>query len=73
MMPGNKTQSLQRRRANVLRQLALWSQENPRQLDIWQNLDPDSKKAFIVALARVIAKAACPPDVSQIKEVSHER
>ncbi len=57
----------------MLKQLALWSQENPRQLNIWQDLDPDSKKAFIVALARVIAKAACPPGVSQIKEVSHER
>ena len=55
------------------RQLALWSQENPRQPDIWQDLDPDSKKAFIVALSRVMAKAACPPGASQIKEVSHER
>ena len=55
------------------RQLALWSQENPRQPDIWQDLDPDSKKAFIVALARVMAKAARYPGASQIKEVSHER
>jgi hypothetical protein len=73
MMPGSKTKSLQRRRANVQRQLALWSQENPRQYNLWQDFDPDSKKAFIVALARVIAKAACPPSVSQIKEGSHER
>jgi len=57
----------------VQRQLALWSPENSRQPDIWQNLDPDSKKAFIAALARVIAKAACPPSVSQIKEGNHER
>ena len=54
-------------------QLTLWSQENPRQPDLWQDLNPDSKKAFIVALARVIAKTACPPSANQLKEVGHER
>jgi hypothetical protein len=73
MIPDNKTQSLQRRRANVHRQLALWPQEKSQQPDIWQDLVPDSKKALIVALARLIAKAACPPNVTQTQEGSHER
>jgi len=56
----------------VQRQI-LWSKENPRRRDIWQDLEANSKKALIVALARVIAKAACPSSVSKIKEASHDR
>jgi hypothetical protein len=75
MIAGNKTKSLQRRRATVHRQLALWpkAHEPSRQPDIWQDLDSDGKKAAIVALARLIAKAVCPPNVTQTQEVSHDR
>jgi hypothetical protein len=59
----------------VHRQLALWpqAQEKPRQPDIWQDLDSDSQKAVIVALARLIAKEVCPRNLTQTQEVSHER
>lgn len=73
MIPDNKTESLQRRRTNVHRQLALWPQEKSQQPDIWQVLGSNSKKALIAALARLIEKAVYPPNISQTQEVSHER
>jgi len=73
MIPDSKPQSFQRRRKNVHRQLALWPQENCHQPDIWQDLPSESKNTLIVALARLIAKAVCPPKITQSQEVSHER
>jgi hypothetical protein len=73
MIPDSKPQSFQRRRQNVHRQLALWPQENSQQPDIWQDLGSESKKALIVALARLLAKAVCPPDMTQNQGASHER
>jgi hypothetical protein len=68
-----KTQIFQRRRENVHPQLALWPQEKSQQADIWQDLVSESKKAIIVALARLIAKAICPPNVTQAQELGHDR
>jgi hypothetical protein len=72
MILSNKSKPLQRRRAKVHQQLSLWPQEKSQQPDIWQNLNPSSKNALIAALARLIAKAVCPPHADQNQEVSHE-
>jgi len=51
--------SLQRRRENVRRQLSLWPEE---ELNLWEGLDPEAKKAVIALLARLIGTAVRPDD-----------
>ena len=52
------------------RQLALWpeAERPPQELDIWQDLDPETKATVIAILARVIRKAARPKN----QEDNHE-
>ncbi len=37
------------------RQLSLWPEEE--RLDLWESLDPETKKAVIALIARLIGKA----------------
>jgi hypothetical protein len=54
----------------VQRQLALWpeAERPPQELDIWQDLDPETKATVIATLARLIRKAARPKN----QEDNHE-
>jgi hypothetical protein len=69
------TQTLQRRRTNVHRQLDLWPdpQKAPQALDIWQNLDQQQQARLIAALARLISKAVYPENINQTQEEKHDR
>ncbi len=53
------------------RQLALWpeTERPPQELDIWQDLDLETKATVIVILARLIRKAARP----KTQEDNYER
>jgi hypothetical protein len=54
--------SLPRRREDVQRQLAFWpeAERPPQELDIWEDLDPETKRMVIATLSRLISKAVCP-------------
>jgi predicted Fe-S protein YdhL (DUF1289 family) len=66
-----RPESTPRRREDVQRQLALWpgAERPPQELDIWQDLDPETKATVIATLARLIRKAARP----KTQEDNHER
>lgn len=53
------------------RQLALWpeAERPPQELDIWPDLDPETKATIITILAKLIRKAARP----KTQEDNHER
>jgi hypothetical protein len=65
-----RPESTPRRREDVQRQLALWpeAERPPQALDLWQDLDPETKATVIAILARVIRKAARPKN----QEDNHE-
>jgi len=46
----------------VQRQLAFWpeAERPPQKLDIWEDLDPETKRMVIATLSRLISKAVCP-------------
>jgi hypothetical protein len=69
------TQTLQRRRANVHRQLNLWPNPHkaPQAPDIWQSLDQQQQARLIAALARLIRKAVYPQHLNQTQEQNHDR
>jgi hypothetical protein len=69
------TQTLQRRRIIVHRQLDLWTHppKAPQAPDIWQNLDQQEQAMLIAALARLIAKAVYPENLSQTREKKHDQ
>jgi hypothetical protein len=64
-------QSLPRRRENVPRQLALWSEAErpPQKLTVWEELDPNTQNMIIAILSRLISKAVYP----KTQEDNHER
>jgi len=66
---------LQRRKANVQRQMDLWPalQEPSQTPEIWEPLNHQQKKDIITALANLISKMVCAEDINQTQEESHER
>jgi hypothetical protein len=54
----------------VQRQLTLWpeAEDHRQEINIWNNLDPVTKKMVITLLSRLITKAVCPSP----QEVDHE-
>lgn len=68
-------QSLQRRRENVARQLALWPEalQEAQEPDIWEGLEQETRTSVIATLARLISKAVCPENLPETQEQSHER
>jgi hypothetical protein len=58
----------------MYRQMTLWPEpEIPEtKMEIWQKLDPNTQKALIKTLARVIRKAICPKNLLDGQEVNHE-
>jgi hypothetical protein len=71
MLQNKHPLSLQRRRENVQRQLALWpeAERPPQELTLWEELDPNTQKMIIATLSRLISKAVCP----KTQEDNHER
>jgi len=68
-------QALQRRKANVQKQLEFWPapQRPPQRTEIWEGLDQQQRGALIAALARVISKVVHPENLSETQEDKHER
>jgi hypothetical protein len=58
----------------MYRQMTLWPEpEIPEtKTEIWQKLDPNTQKALIKTLARVIRKAICAKNLFDGQEVNHE-
>jgi hypothetical protein len=59
----------------VYRQMTLWpeTQLPDPVTETWQNLNPDTQRALITTLARLIAKACRPESLTDSQEVNHER
>ena len=57
------------------RQMTLWpeTQLPDPVTEIWQSLNPDTQRALITTLARLIAKARRPESLAGPQEVNHER
>jgi hypothetical protein len=55
----------------VQRQLALWPEEEtpPQELNLWEDLDPETQRMIIATLSRLISKAVYPKN----QEDNHER
>ena len=53
------------------RQLALWPQleRQPQELNLWEDLDPETQAIVIATLSRLISKAVYP----KTQEDDHER
>ena len=67
------TQPLQRRRANVKRQLNLWPVQKPPQgPDIWEDLDHQERSTLIAVLARLISKMVYPDNLKETQEKKYE-
>jgi hypothetical protein len=62
---------LQRRKENVQRQLPFWpGPERPLQeLNLWEDLDPETETTIITTLPRLISKAVYP----KTQEDNHDR
>jgi hypothetical protein len=58
----------------VHRQMTLWNETQPPDpvTEIWHNLKPDTQRALITTLARLIAKARRPESRADSQEVNHE-
>jgi hypothetical protein len=71
MLQSKHPPSLQRRRENVQRQLPLWpeAERPPQELNLWEELDPETQVMIIAILSRLISKAVYP----KTQEDSHER
>jgi hypothetical protein len=67
MLQSKHPPSLQRRRENVQRQLPLWpeAERPPQELNLWEDLDPETQRKVIALLSRLIEKAVCPKDENQ--------
>jgi hypothetical protein len=50
-------------------QLSLWPEKESPEPNIWENLTPETKKAVITMLSKLIGKAAS----LSVKENNHER
>ncbi|MFP3870521.1 MAG: hypothetical protein ACLFVT_06540 [Syntrophobacteria bacterium] len=57
------------------RQLTLWSEAErpPQELEIWEDLDPETQRTVIATLSRLIRKAVCPKNPRETQEDTHER
>lgn len=55
------------------RQLPLWpeAERPPQELNIWEDLDPETQRKIIAMLSRLIEKAVCPKDENQ--KMSHKK
>lgn len=58
----------------MYRQMTLWPEpEIPEtRTEIWQKLDPNTKKVLITTLSRLIHKAICQKTLVEGQEVKHE-
>jgi hypothetical protein len=65
---------LERRIANVHRQLQLWpaDQESTQWIEIWESLDHQQQTTVIIALARLIVKVIYPNDLNETREKKYE-
>ena len=56
------------------RQMTLWPepQHHALETEIWQKLHPETQRAFVATLARLIAKALFPKSLADPQEVNHE-
>jgi hypothetical protein len=75
MIHSKQPQALQKRRANVQRQLEFWhAPHRPSQkMDIWEGLGHQERANIITALARLISKVVHPEDLEETQENKHER
>ena len=55
------------------RQLPLWpeAERPPQELNLWEDLDPETQRKVIALLSRLIEKAVCPKDENQ--KMSHKK
>ena len=58
----------------MYRQLTLWPETeiSEPQMEIWEKVDPNTKKTLVTTLARIIHKAICPKTLVDDQEVNHE-
>jgi len=58
----------------MYRQLTLWPETeiSEPQMEIWEKVDPSTKKTLVTALARIIYKAIHPETLVDDQEANHE-
>jgi hypothetical protein len=74
ILQSNYPSSLQRRTKSVAHQLALWSGtlQETRELNVWEDLDPERRTILIAILARLICKTVCPENLPETEEQKDE-